>query len=111
MAKKDKKETNSKDKNSNTAEPEDFGTITTKKELKSFLLNIRDKIEDESAAPVYCVTAMNYVLNIPKIYELLDKENKEIARDIWLRLKSVGIQLKNPPLLFSPEEDSNTAPA
>lgn len=77
-----------------------FETIATKKALNAFLIDIREKLEDGSAAAVYCVSAMNYVLNIPNIYTMLDKDNKEIARDIWLRLKSVGIQIKDPPLLF-----------
>jgi hypothetical protein len=49
---------------------------------------------------------MNFVLNLPNIYNLLDNENKELARDIWLRIKQSGMQLRNPPMLFQPEEDS-----
>jgi len=74
--------------------------VTTKEELRDFLLNIRDKLADRAAAPVYALSALNHIMNKPVIYELLDKENKEIARDIWLRLKQSGFQLKNPPLLF-----------
>ena len=79
--------------------------ISTESELKEFLLNVRDKLTDGSAAPVYVFTALNYVMNLENIYSLLTKENKELARDIWLRLKQAGIQLKTPPLLFGSEEE------
>ena len=86
-------------------EAEPVAAITTKEELKTFLLSIRDKMTDHSAAPIYAVSAMNFALNQPSIYQLLDNENKEIARDIWLRIKQSGMQLRNPPMLFQPEED------
>lgn len=83
-----------------------FGAISTKEELKTFLLGVRDRMTDQSAAAIYAVSAINFALNLPAIYTLLDNENKEIARDIWLRIKQSGMQLRNPPLLFQPEEDS-----
>ena len=73
-------------------------------ELKEFLLSIRDKLDDRSAAPIIVLAAMNHVMNLNGIVELLDKECKELARDIWLRLKQAGIHVKNPPLLFGQEE-------
>ena len=79
--------------------------ITSKAQLKEFLLNVRDKLADETAAPVFAMAALNYVMNLPEIYDLLSKENKELARDIWLRLKQAGLQLKTPPLLFGSEEE------
>ncbi|MCB0353770.1 MAG: hypothetical protein KDD64_09605 [Bdellovibrionales bacterium] len=79
--------------------------ISTSAELKQYLLSIRDKMADGSAPAIYCLSAMNNVMSHQRIYELLDKECKELARDIWLRIKQAGVQLKNPPLLFSPEEE------
>lgn len=106
--KKEAKKTSAK---VSSADGENFGAISTKEELKTFLLGIRDRMTDQSAAPIYAVSAVNYALNLPAIYTLLDNENKEIARDIWLRIKQSGMQLRNPPLLFQPEEDSlGTAP-
>jgi len=78
-------------------------------DLKVFLESIRDKMTDGTAAPVYAASALNHVLNHPQIYDILDKANKELARDIWLRIKQAGLQMKNPPMLFSPEEDVLTA--
>ncbi len=102
---KTKKESKKAANRQSAVEVESAATITTKEELKTFLLGIRDKMTDRSAAPIYAVSAMNFALNQPSIYQLLDNENKEIARDIWLRIKQSGMQLRNPPLLFQPEED------
>ncbi|RMG39757.1 MAG: hypothetical protein D6719_12570 [Candidatus Dadabacteria bacterium] len=78
--------------------------FSTKADLKAFLMDVRDKMTDGSAPPVYAVTAMNFVMNQPNIYELLDKTNKEICRDIWLRIAQAGFHLKAPPMLFSADE-------
>ena len=83
--------------------------ISTTQDLHTFLLNVRDKLGDRSAAPVYALSALNHVMNLPNVYDLLDKDNKEIARDIWLRLKQSGFQLKNPPLLFGGDGEDATA--
>ncbi len=85
--------------------------IQTSEELRNFLLGVRDRLGDGSAATVYAVTAMNHVLSLPTIYDLLDKESKELARDVWLRIRQQGVQLKNPPLLFSEEEENIGTPA
>lgn len=83
--------------------------ISTKEELKAFLVSLRDKMTEQTAAPVYAMGALNHVLNLPSIYSILDKDNKEIARDIWLRLKQSGVHLRNPPLLFGVDEDGLSA--
>ena len=80
--------------------------ITTVEELKTHLNCIRDKMSEGLAAPIYAVTAMNQLLNEPVIYKLLTEETKELARDIWLRLKHAGLQLRNPPILFGMEANT-----
>ena len=90
--------------NSKAADASQFGQIKTKADLKAFLQNIRDKMTEEVAAPLFAASAMNHVLNLENVYDLLGKENKEIARDIWLRLKQSGLQLRNPSLLFTADE-------
>lgn len=102
-AKKKEKETKNKATAVEKKEEMTSSQLTTAEELKSFLNGIRDKMSEGSAAPIYAMTAMNYIMNETSIYKLLTEENKEIARDIWLRLKHAGIQLKNPPLLFGTE--------
>ena len=95
-----KKESKTTKAKSATTDMEPTGKITTTAELKLFLTNLLDKMKDEAAAAIYISAAMNHVLNIPEIYELLDNESREMARDVWLRLKATGMHIKNPPLLF-----------
>ncbi|MFM1847820.1 MAG: hypothetical protein RL417_1294 [Pseudomonadota bacterium] len=103
-----KKEAKAKSVKGMGADGERFGDISSKAELKTFLLNVRDKMADGAAAAIYSLSAMNFVMNLPDIHGLLDNENKELARDIWLRLKQAGVQLRNPPMLFTPEEEDLT---
>ena len=102
MKKKDSKDKVAVDSDK---EIDSFGTINNSADLKAFLHTILDKMSEEIAAPIYAVTAMNYLMNMPEIYDLLEKDNeaKELARDIWLRLKASGLQLRKPPLLFGNE--------
>lgn len=86
-----------------------IGAISSKADLKTFLVSIRDRMTDGSVAPIYAMSAMNSLLSMAEIYSLLDNENKEVARDIWLRLKQSGLQLRNPPILFGEDEAALTA--
>jgi hypothetical protein len=106
---KAKKESKGKNGKPMGGDGERFGEISTKAELKTFLLNVRDKMAEGSAAAIYSLSAMNFALNLPDIHGMLDNENKELARDIWLRLKQAGVQLRNPPMLFTAEEEDLTA--
>ncbi len=69
-------------------------------DLKSFLLSVRDDMSEGAVAPIYAMSTINHVMNLDNVYALLTAENKEIARDIWLRLESAGIAIKAPSLLF-----------
>ena len=78
--------------------------INTTQDLKNFLSNVRDRLREQSAAAIFALSALNYAMSHPKIYELLDNENKELARDVFLRLKQSGLQVKSPPMLFGADE-------
>lgn len=80
--------------------------ISSKAELKTFLTLVKERLDDETAAPIYVVTAMNYALNTNDVYQFLDQENKELARDIWLRIVQSGLHVRIPSLLFSAEEEA-----
>lgn len=81
----------------------------TAEELQQFLTSVRDRLAEDVAAPVYAMGILNTLLDQPSIYNLLTPENKELARDIWLRLKQAGLQVRNPPLLFDGEDDVSPA--
>lgn len=96
-----KKEVKAKEK-----APEELVTeLKTPQDLKTFLMQVRQKLLEDVSPPVYTLAAMNLVLNRPDIYDLLSPEAEEVAKDIWTRLKNRGIQLRNPPILFGSEPE------
>jgi hypothetical protein len=81
----------------------EVGAISTKAELKQFLVTLRDRVTEEQAAPIYILTALNHIMHTASVQALLENETKEIARDLWLRLKQAGLNVHTPPLLFGDE--------
>ncbi len=97
-----------KGKDSQSSEKaEGITQISKPEELKALLMNIRDKMSEGVGAPIFAVSAMNYALCRPNIYTLLNDENKELARDVWLRIKSAGLHVKSPPMLFGADEEQS----
>lgn len=93
-----KKKEIKKDKTDKAAEV--LEGLSTPQDLKNFLHSMQEKMTEEVSAPIYVLSGMNYIMTSPNIYSLLNEETKELARDIWLRLQSSGLQLRRPPLLF-----------
>jgi hypothetical protein len=82
--------------------------ITTKSELCAFVTEVRDRLLKDEAAPIFAMAAMNQVMSLDGIYDLLDKDNKEVLQEIWVKLSQSGFHLRKPPLLFG---DSDSAAA
>jgi len=80
--------------------------ITTKSELCAFVTDVRDRLLKEEAAPIFAMAAMHQVMSLDSIYDLLDKENKEILQEIWVKLSQSGLHLRKPPLLFGDSDAS-----
>jgi glyoxylate utilization-related uncharacterized protein len=74
--------------------------IKDSEDMKKFLMKIRDKVSEGVSSPIYTLTALNFAFTIPGAHVFFNNENKELARELWLRLKNQGFQLRNPPLLF-----------
>lgn len=100
MAKKNTEE--AKKATEQTNNPTSIGSTA---ELKNFLIALQDKMNGD-AAPIFAVSAMNHVLSLPDIYNYLDTESRELMRAIWLKLKSSGATLRQPPLLFGDEAEA-----
>jgi len=85
--------------------------IKTADDLKKFLTALRDRMSDGACPIVFGLGSITHVLNLNNIDQLMNDENREIARNIWLRLKQSGLHIKAPPLLFDgAEADSLVAP-
>ena len=73
----------------------------TKAELESFVGDIARRVVDSNSAYLHSFLALNQVLRQPEIAHILDDELREQMKDIWVKLmKSTGLQMENPPILF-----------
>ena len=81
--------------------------ISSAEDLTAFLRLIQGKMDDEGAAPIFCLSAINKILAMPQVYDYLTDLNRELARELWLRIRQSGLQIRAPRLLFS-EEESKT---
>lgn len=100
---KEKKESAKKDSAAQSRGPEE---IASKSDLRQFLTVLRARMESREVAPVYACNVMQHIFNLPDISALLDQENQELARAVWLKLKQAGVQLGNPPMLFPENQDT-----
>lgn len=82
------------------------GEITTNAALKTFLQSLLDRMEDSQVAPIFAFSAINHLLSKSEFLPLFCTETKELARDIWLRVKQSGLQVRNPVFLFGSEAES-----
>lgn len=104
MSMKGKKETKVKEMEESARDGKDMLQITTKAELKTYISSVRDKLLKEQAAPIFAMAAMQQVMSLDSIYDLLDSHNKEILQEIWVKLSQSGFHLRKPPLLFGEAE-------
>jgi len=83
------------------AKKEKYTDITTTKKLNSFFKGIDTDLTNGDVAAVYAMTALNHVLNISNISDLLDDSNLKLGQDIWNKCKLAGFNLEDPAILFS----------
>ena len=77
----------------------------TKEEVMAFVKDIELKLVGGTAANLHSVVAINRIMRASNINELLDSDLKERIKDIWIKLKSTGIQLLDPPIIFGLPKD------
>jgi hypothetical protein len=101
---KAKKETKVKEQESAGKEVKELSQIATKADLKVFITDVHEKLLKEQAAPIFAMAAMQQVMSLDNIYDLLDSQSKEILQEIWVKLSQSGFHLRKPPLLFGESE-------
>lgn len=99
-----KKETKIKEQGDPVKESKEISHIATKADLKEFITEVHEKVLKEQAAPIFAMTAMQQVMSLENIYDLLDSQSKEILQEIWVKLSQSGFHLRKPPLLFGESE-------
>jgi hypothetical protein len=94
---KDGEEMTEKTTEEKGGEPQKF---YTKAEIEAFVAEIGRKVVDSNPAYLHSMLALNHLLRQPNLKDLLDSELKEQLKDIWLKLKTTGLQVQDPPILF-----------
>lgn len=74
--------------------------VYTKKEVQTFISEISQKVIEPNTSHLHSVLAINHLLRQSNMPELLDNDLKEQLKDLWIKLKSTGVQLNDPPLIF-----------
>ena len=74
-------------------------TPTTKAELQKTLETIAQAVVGTHATYMHSMILLDHLFRLPNARELFDADLKEQARDLWLKIKSTGLQLNDPPLL------------
>jgi IS30 family transposase len=101
---KGKKETKAKEQDNSGKETKEIAQISTKADLKAFITEVHDRMMKEQAAPIFAMAAMQQIMTLENIYDLLDSQSKEILQEIWVKLSQSGFHLRKPPLLFGESE-------
>ncbi len=79
--------------------------LTSKDEVRSYLAELEKRVIDSEGAYLHSILALNHLLRLPNAAELIDDKMKAQMKDLWLKLKSTGIKLADPPLLFGLPEN------
>lgn len=74
--------------------------VYTKSEIQAFVADLSKNIVDKSPAYLHSVLALNHILRQANLNSILDADLKEQLQDVWKRLKSTGLELQDPPILF-----------
>ncbi len=101
---KGKKDSKAKDQDNGAKGSKGTSTPATKTDLKVFITEVHEKLLKEEAAPIFAMAAMQQIMSLDNIYDLLDNQSKEILQEIWVKLQQSGFHLRKPPLLFGEGE-------
>ena len=74
--------------------------ITSSESLQTFLQSLLDRLAEDQVPPLFVFSVMNHLISSQRICALFCADSKELARDIWLRIKQSGMQVRNPVFLF-----------
>ena len=72
----------------------------SKEELQKTLEIIASSVVTSQSSYIQSMILLDHMLRLPNAREIFDAELKEQARDLWVKMKSTGLQLNDPPILF-----------
>lgn len=71
-----------------------------KDDVKKYIADIEQMVASRSGADMASLIALNELLCHPQADKLFDDEIKSAVKDLWVSLKSYGVEVDDPPLLF-----------
>jgi hypothetical protein len=71
--------------------------------IRETLDAVAQNVVGTQSSYMHSMILLDQLFRDPSARELFDADLKEQAKDLWLKIKSTGLQLNDPPLLF----DSN----
>ncbi len=74
--------------------------INSNAALKNFLQSLQDRVAEGQVPAIFAFSVMNHLISNQQICSYFCSESKELARDIWLRVKQSGLQVRSPAFLF-----------
>ena len=72
----------------------------TKKEVKTYLADISEKLAEAELPHLHTLVALDRLFRLPNAREIFDEDLSSQAKQLWHKLKASGIDLTDPPLLF-----------
>lgn len=72
----------------------------TKEEFESYLSLIEQKLLNSDDSYMHAVLSLNDLLQKSDAPDILDESLAKRAREVWGKIKSMGIVIADPPLLF-----------
>ena len=80
--------------------PEAVEIPITKEGVRNTLESVARSVVGTQSSYMHSMILLDNLFRLPNARELFDDDLKEQARDLWLKIKSTGLQLNDPPLLF-----------
>ncbi len=77
----------------------------SKEALMEYVQDISQKANKVGESRLHCAIAINQILSNSDYVGLLNDESKNTLKEVWLKLKTDGIQLEDPPFLFGLPEN------
>jgi hypothetical protein len=69
-------------------------------DIRKSLEGLARKVVESRTAHLHALLTLNYLLRLPDAQRLFSEDLRQQARDLWLKVKTAGFQLEDPPLLF-----------
>jgi len=89
-----------KEKDKEVKVTEILAVPVTKESIRDSLELVARSVVGTQSSYMHSMILLDNLFRLPNARELFDEDLKEQAKDLWKKIKSTGLQLNDPPLLF-----------